>query len=235
MARRPRTDATIAVGYLRTSTSNKGQTTDQQRDALERYASEHGLRVVSWHTDQLSGSTPVDKRPGFSAVLAGVREHRAGTLLVATRDRLARDIVQAALAERELERLGARIASATGANGDDPQARFTRAVMDAAAELERALIAERVRRAREARAKRGGRSGGVVPFGFDASFDRKALIPNAAERRAIARMRELDTLGSTQAEICKALTDEGHKPRATRWNVTTVARVLRREQLSAAV
>jgi hypothetical protein len=70
----------------------------------------------------VSGGAALDKRPGLLAALAALRTHNAGLLLVAKRDRLARDSLLAALVERLAERLGARVQSADGAaDGDAPE------------------------------------------------------------------------------------------------------------------
>lgn len=54
------------------------------------------------------------ERPGLSAALAGVKQHGAGILLVATRDRLARDTLIAALVEQRAQQLGAAIRAVDG-------------------------------------------------------------------------------------------------------------------------
>jgi DNA invertase Pin-like site-specific DNA recombinase len=71
----------------------------------------------------------------------------------AKRDRLARDSFLAVLIEREATRAGARIVSAAGegTDTDDPAAVFTRRILDAVAELERALTAARTRAALRAK------------------------------------------------------------------------------------
>src|ERR1035438_2370252 len=65
----------------------------------------------------------------------------AGVLVVARRDRIARDGVLAGEIEREVARAGARLVSATGeGNGDSPADAFLRTVIDGAAPDERGLI-----------------------------------------------------------------------------------------------
>jgi DNA invertase Pin-like site-specific DNA recombinase len=64
---------------------------------------------------------PIDRRPTLSAALADVRQHGAGVLVVAKRDRIARDVVLAAGVERAASKAGARVISADGTgNGDTP-------------------------------------------------------------------------------------------------------------------
>lgn len=70
-------------------------------------------------------------------------------LLVAKRDRLARDAFMIARLEREIAKKGARLVSAAGegTDSDDPTEIFTRRILDAVAELERSLTAVRTRAA----------------------------------------------------------------------------------------
>src|ERR1019366_5979320 len=98
--------------------------------------------------------------------LAALREHGAGVLVVAKRDRIARDVVLTAGVEREAGRLGARVTSAAGeGNGSSPADGFMRTVIDGAAEYERALIRARTKAALAAK-KAKGECVGQVPYGF---------------------------------------------------------------------
>jgi len=66
------------------------------------------------------------------AALAALKEHNASVLLVAKRDRLARDVLVAAMVERLAERTGARVVAADGtAEGDGPEAVLMRRIVDA--------------------------------------------------------------------------------------------------------
>ncbi len=69
-------------------------------------------------------------------------------LLVAKRDRLARDVVVAAMVDRLAERHGARVLAADGTgNGDGPEAMLMRGIVDVFAQYERALIRARTKAA----------------------------------------------------------------------------------------
>ena len=119
--------------------------------------------MVAWHVDQgVSGAAAVADRPGLLAALAALREHGAGVLVVAKRDRLARDVMAAAMVDRLTCDAGARVLSAAGegTESDDPAAVLMRRMVDAFAEYERALIAARTRAASLSAAIRSGRSSG---------------------------------------------------------------------------
>jgi len=85
---------------------------------------------------------------GLLEALAALKEHGAGVLLVAKRDRLARDSMTAAMVERLCERSGAIVRTADGAgDGDGPEAVLMRRMVDAFAEHERLLIKARTKAA----------------------------------------------------------------------------------------
>lgn len=72
-----------------------------------------------------------DQSSGLVAALAELRAVDAGLFLVAKRDRLARDVVVAALIERDVAAAGARVAAADGAgNGATPSDALMRGMLD---------------------------------------------------------------------------------------------------------
>ena len=66
----PRTTANAAVGYLRRSTDRQEQSIPDQRKALERYAEEHGLRIVKFYTDDAISGTSTAGRRAFLQMIA---------------------------------------------------------------------------------------------------------------------------------------------------------------------
>jgi len=73
---------------------------DAQRETIGTWAEREGVTVVTWHEDlAVSGGTEIDKRSGQLAGLAALHVHGAGVLVVAKRNRLARDVLTAAMVE----------------------------------------------------------------------------------------------------------------------------------------
>jgi len=102
----------IAVAYLRVSTEDQRLGPEAQRAAIEQWAKRENVTVVAWHTDQgVGGGSELEDRPGLLNALGDLRENRAGLLLVARRDRLARDVHVAIVIERAVGREGARVVS----------------------------------------------------------------------------------------------------------------------------
>jgi len=214
----------VAIAYLRVSTSD--QRVEQQRDAIERWAAASGVTVVAWCEDiGVSGAAPIDERPGLLEALAALREHKAGVLVAAKRDRLARDVATAAAIERLTIEAGARVVTSDGLDSSDtPEGALIRAIIDAMSQYERALIRARTKAALRAKAARGELCG-EAPFGFRAREGK--LVEDPAEQRALRSMREHRAAGMTQHAIVAKLTAEGHKPRGARWHATTIGRLVR--------
>jgi DNA invertase Pin-like site-specific DNA recombinase len=173
----------------------------------------------------VSGGAPLEERPGLLAALEDVRVRSAGVLVVARRDRLARDVLTAALVERLCDREGARVLTADGTgNGEGPEAALLRSLLDAFAQYERALIRARTRAALAVKKARGERTGGV-PMGH-AVDGAGRLAVDVREAAAVARARELRGEGRTLREIAATLSAEGHRPRGTRWHIETLSRIV---------
>lgn len=92
---RRRGDLSKAVAYLRVSTTDQHLGPEAQRKSIETWAAANGVQVVAWHADPgVSGGSDLDDRPGLVAALAELRLVGAGVLVVAKRDRLARDVYE---------------------------------------------------------------------------------------------------------------------------------------------
>jgi DNA invertase Pin-like site-specific DNA recombinase len=182
---------------------------------------------VAVHEDLgVSGGADLDKRPGLLAAVADLNARGAGVLLVAKRDRLARDVMVAAAVERLAERAGARVLAADGTgNGDGPEAMLLRGIVDVFAQYERALIRARTKAALGVKRARGERVG-AIPFGYRLAADRVHVEPDPVESAAATFIRALRREGSTLRAIAARLTAEGFAPRGGgRWSPQTIANV----------
>lgn len=231
MGKRARTgSSTLAVGYLRVSTDEQRLGPEAQRAAIEAWAAREGVSVAAWHVDAgVSGATGIEGRPALCAALSALRELGAGVLVVAKRDRIARDVVVAATIERAAALAGARLVSADGTgNGDTPADAFMRTVIDGAAAYERGLIRARTKAALAAKAARSERVG-EVPYGFRVAADGVRIETSDAEQAVLAAVRELAAAGLSQRAIARELEARRLLSRAGRaFGKTQVARMLAR-------
>ena len=164
--------------------------------------------------------------PGLLGAIDALRTHGAGALLVARRDRLARDVLVNAMVERLCERVGARVQSADGAgNGAGPEAALMRNIVAAFSAYERMLIRARTKAALALKRERGERTG-TVRYGYRVADDGKTLLPDDHEQAVIARARELRTEGASLRAVGRTLLAEGMAPRNGKgWNPQVVARM----------
>lgn len=229
--KRRATDPTLAVLYLRVSTTDQNLGPDAQLATVERWACANGVRILATHGDHgVSGGASLDRRPGLLAALDALKEHGAGLLVVAKRDRLARDPIVAAMVEAAAARVGARIVSAAGeGDGDDPAAILMRRMVDAFAEYERHMIRARTKAALAVKRSRGERVSGKAPFGYCFDENGRGLLLREDEQHTIEHVRELHAAGMSLNAIAAALNAEGVPARGARWHATTIMRIVRRE------
>ena len=148
---------TVAV-YVRVSTQRQAQaqTIEQQLERLRAHLRERGVELASgsiFRDDGYSGATL--NRPGLDRLRDAVRAGEVGRLLVTDPDRLARNYVQLMVLLEELERAGCEVAFLDRPMGRDPQDQLLLQIRGAVAEYERTLIAERMRRGRQAKLRAG--------------------------------------------------------------------------------
>ncbi|HEY1954277.1 MAG TPA: recombinase family protein [Polyangiaceae bacterium] len=206
----------VAVAYIRVSKDEQKLGPEAQRAAIAAWATREGVSVAAWCVDAgVCSVTPVDGRPGLLSAIAALAEHGAGLLVVAKRDRIARDVVLAATVERVAADKGAAVVSASGeGNGSSPADQFMRTVIDGAAAYERGLIRARTKAALAAKAARGERVG-QVPYGYRVAADAVRLEPIAAEQAIIAAAREL-AAGRSLRKVAAELAARGVMSRTGR-------------------
>jgi site-specific DNA recombinase len=216
--RRPKPKNTsIAVALVRASTDEQHLGPAAQREAIARWAASQGVQVASWYEDLgVSGAAPIEDRPGLLAALVALEVYGAGLLVVSRRDRLARD-------------LGARIVAVDSPlNGDAPEARLMRTILDSFAEYERSLIRARIRAALAVKKARRERVG-AVPYGYRLAQDGVHLEEEVAEQQVVEEVISLRARGGSYPSICRTLAEQGLQPRSGgRWYPIQVARIVGR-------
>jgi site-specific DNA recombinase len=122
-----------AVAYVRESTEEQGRgySPDGQRQAIARYATDHGMRLTEEYLDFETGRA-ADKRPGFQRLIEDAMERRFDVVLVFHTSRFARNTVEAKRYKMLLRsELGIDVISVTqplGADADDPAAFLSESV-----------------------------------------------------------------------------------------------------------
>src|SRR5437868_13558345 len=150
-------DKTKRVGlYARVSTKNNGQDPETQLVALREYAQHRGMHIAGEFVDVgISGAK--DRRPELDRLMADARRRRFDVVLVARFDRFARSTKHLVLALEEFSSLGIDFVSVNESiDTSSAMGRMVFTVIAAVAELERAIIRERVQ-AGVQRARREGK------------------------------------------------------------------------------
>lgn len=215
--------------YIRVSTDEQQLGPAAQLRAVQAWAKREGVRIVATFQESVSGAAPLERRPQLEAAIGALDDNAAGLFLVHRRDRLARDVVAAAMVERLVERAGARVVSADGvSNGDGAEAQLQRGLMDLFGQYERALIRNRTRAAMAVKKSRGELTG-AAPFGQRVAEDGVRLELHQGEAATVARVRQLRAAGLSLRDVAARLEAEGHRSRkGTPLGLTQVARIDRR-------
>lgn len=196
-----------AVLYARVSTPD--QHLETQLYDLRKLAAQRGFEVVREYCDRgISGSKA--KRPGLDALMADARRSEFSVVLVVAFDRIARSTKNFLEIVDELHELGIEFISAREAiDTSGPMGRMFLTMVGSIAELERSLIAERIK-AGMRRARMEGQRLGRAPL----NVDRTAIV-----RDRLAGM---------------SLTAVARKHRVSRASVVRFAREAKRQELVAA-
>jgi len=220
---------TTAIIYLRVSTSKQveaGNGLDAQKAACLAFAEREGLQVAGVFVDAgVSGGAELQSRPGMMDAINALQ--KGGILLVAKRDRIARDVLNNAVIEKMVSKKKSSIASADGAgNGDDAAAALMRNILAAMAAYEKALAGMRTKAALKA-LKSSGRVYGPVPYGFQRFGN--ALISNDDELQVVQDVTSWREVKATWAQCVERLnTDQRYTRSGRPWSVQNLSQVIRR-------
>ena len=222
------------LGYIRHSKAEQGRRMSPalQRRAIEKWATDHGVKVTAWYTDSAPGSTPIAKRPGLQNALAQLGPE--SVLVVYRLDRIARDLELQLRLFRIVTSAGARIVSTmdegtiNGPGADDPDAVFLQQLQGALAQRERGVLARRIRDGLAAKKSQGRRSNCNAPYGWRWRPD-DTIAENVAEQRTIAMVLELRDQGLSYRAICTELAKRRRVNRAGGpFHAPAIQRILQR-------
>jgi len=226
------------AAYARVSTTRQAQAQgiEQQLDRLSAAAAERGWDLEDQHVyrdDGYSGARI--GRPGLDRL----RDHAAlaelDVVLVTAPDRLARNYVHQVLLIDELAARGCQVEFLDRPMSADPHDQLLLQIRGAVAEYERTLIAERMRRGRQAKLRAGTLlPWTTAPFGYrlDPERPRRADAVRVEPGEAALVAQLFDWYLEPQATVyrlARRLTDLGvPAPRGgPRWNTASVRGILR--------
>jgi DNA invertase Pin-like site-specific DNA recombinase len=188
--------------YARVSTIGQGQSPEMQLRELCEYCERRGWQIAGEYVDAgMSGAK--DSRPELNRLLADAHRRRFDAVVVWKFDRFARSVSHLLRALETFNSLGVAFVSLSEQiDTSTPTGKMIFTVLGAVAELERSLIAERVRAGlRNARAK--GKRLGRPPVCVDTS--RVAQL--RGEGWSIREIAE--ALGVSRSLVHKTLSNRG--------------------------
>ena len=162
--------------YARVSTQRQAQaqSIEQQLDRLLTHCKEKGLEIGLeniFRDDGYSGAKL--SRPGLDRLRDRVKQGDIDRVLITTPDRLGRNYVHQVIVLEEFERLGCQVEFLDRPMSQDPHDQLLLQIRGAVAEYERTLIAERMRRGRQAKLQAGTLLPcSRLPYGYCAHPDR---------------------------------------------------------------
>jgi DNA invertase Pin-like site-specific DNA recombinase len=205
---------TQAVAYLRTSSAaNVGadrHSEQRQREAIQGFAARAEFEIVGEFYDAaVSGTDPIESRPGFMALLDRIEANGVRVVIVEDASRFARQLVVQEAGILALVERGVRVLTASGddlTETDDPYKIAMRQIAGVFAQLEKARLVGKLRAARdrkratgvkvEGRKSIGEREGGAAIVAEAKRLYRRS--PKTGERRSLREIAdELAQLGHT--------------------------------------
>jgi len=189
-----------AAIYARVSTSNNGQDPRVQTREIREYCERRGWQIAGEYVDAgISGAK--DSRPELNKLMADAHRRRFDAVVVWKFDRFARSVSHLLRALENFNALGVGFVSLSEQiDTSTPTGKMVFIVLGAVAELERSLIAERVRAGlRNAKGTRLGRP--------RISVDASRVARLRAEGRTVREIAV--TLGVSRSLVHKTLANRG--------------------------
>ena len=173
------------VAYLRVSTQTQvdhGEGLEIQKRKIIEYCAEKGLKVSKFYEDKaVSGS--VRDRPDLLRLLEDCEKGRVKKLVVYKHDRLSRELTVALWLETQFKKNDVEVISVVDPEYDmeDPLQKAFKRIADIFSELEKDVIATRLKEGRMNNAKNGKRGSGPLPFGYVKIGDKLEIDPEEAQ------------------------------------------------------
>ncbi|MGA5637109.1 recombinase family protein [Streptomyces lydicamycinicus] len=245
----PRTPALRLVLLRRVSTAGQldGYGLDAQESDCRKWGRKASgtavvgnatVRIVRVCTDGgITGKASDDERPGLHEALELIAAGEADGILAPNLDRVARELTVQEATLSVVWAHGGRVFTVDHGehlpdDDDDPMRTFVRQVMGAAAQLERGIIAKRLRNGRKAKAAKGGYAYGAPAYGQKV-VDGELADNDEETAKALAEQWKAEGM-SVRAITARLNSEEIPSKRGGKWHPTTVNRMLNPEARQAA-
>lgn len=179
------------IGYIRVSTQGQrdGLSLPEQARLIQEYCDRNGYNLLAIFCDSESGES-IQGREGFLAAVKLILKDGADGMVVLNFDRYSRSTGDSELILRAFRKKDKLLLSVQqGFDLADKYGRFGFRVNQAAAELVREEIVERLYRLRMAKVAGGGWVGHRAPYGWRCQG--KELVPDKDEQMVVRLIRRL--------------------------------------------
>lgn len=222
-----------AIGYIRVSTNEQLDKfgADAQKEAITKYAQEHGYEIERFLVDSVSGVK--EEREQWNVIMqeSVITNPPYEAIIAFKSDRIARDVKLYYYFFYQLQKRNIKLISvqedfeAMGEFAD-----VIRSMMLFVAEQERKNITIRTSAGRGTKASIGGFAGGRVPFGYTNVHSELVIVPKEAE--IVRKIFELRSRGMTMLKIANELNAKGYETKnGGAWYASTIKAILDNEKL----
>lgn len=213
--------------YYRVSTetqAEKGGGLETQRQNVAKYCELHNIHLDGEFTDAgITGALKdtddddaISCRPALVELLATVKD--GDTVIVLNTSRLWRSDMAKVIIRRELMKKHANVVSVENERFNlytsNPNDRFMDGIMELMDEWERLTIAMKLSKGRTAKAMKGDKPAGVVPFGYQYTSDKKHVVVDPGEAATVRMMFSAAQKGESLQRIAELLNDKGMTTRS---------------------
>lgn len=218
------------LAYSRVSTEEQakdGHSLGQQRQQFDKFCVAYDHQLIDVITDDgVSGSTPLEKRPGGAQLLHRLEQGEADGVIVRDLDRMFRIALDGLMTFAWFDRRGIVVHSINDKiDTESPEGKLTLTIKLATAEYERNKIAQRTRATMQG-LKADARVYGHVPYGMQAHDGMLYRDPATWQLREY--IYELRDNGMSLRNICKEMQrDRVPAPNGGKlWHASTLINIL---------
>jgi DNA invertase Pin-like site-specific DNA recombinase len=224
-------------GYVRVSTNlqqEDGASLAHQQERILAFAKANGHEMAGMFVETGSGSSAENRPELRKAMQAACRAK--GILCVLSLSRFSRSVLDTLNLVAQLDGAGAEFCSITESiNTSNAVGRLVFGMLSSLNQFEREMLVERTTNVL-GHLRRQNKRTGCIPFGYSLAKDAETLLPIEAEQQVIQHIVRQRSEGKTLVEIADGLNAAGvrTKNEGKSWHGSTVASILRRQQLLAA-
>src|SRR5829696_5799075 len=226
-----------AILYARVSTEEQarsGYSLAQQLEALRDYAAREGYEILEEVTDPGQSGASLE-RLGMDRVRDLVAASGVFVVLAQDRDRFSREPAYTYLLKREIEEHGCKMRGLNDRGDYGPEGELTDGILDQLAKFERAKTAERTRKGKLQKARKGKLVRSSRPhYGFEYDETGERYVVNEEEMAVVQRIFRLVSSGTSLYGVKRSLEldgvpppGNGIKPRGRFWSPSFLRTVVK--------